>query len=189
MSEQAAKFVSEAIVWIAILAAFAVIGGYHLWDQRRRRRRRARIRAEGDWGPNRTAVNTVLVAAGRLDAVAADRLAARRRAAFLWDPRLDKIPKAARAARHRAFESERDDYSFAAAQEALARARASLGHAPQGAAVREAADCAAETAAAIVAAERLSSTEYRMLTRAWRDVLGAIELRAHSEDTAAEITT
>ena len=82
---------------------------YHLWDQRRRRRRRARICAEGDWGPNPYGGQAVLVAAGRLDAVAADRLAARRRAAFLWDPRLDTIPKVARAARHRAFESERDD--------------------------------------------------------------------------------
>lgn len=135
------------------------------------------------------AVQAVLTAAGRLDPAAAERLAIRRRAAFKWDPRLDTIPKVAKAARRRAFENERDDRSLAAAEEASARARLALGHAAQGAAVHEAADCAAETAAAIVAAERIPSAEFRMLVRAWRDVIGTIDLgwtRTDARDDAAD---
>ncbi len=178
MSDSERAVLSELIVWVALVGAFLAILGLHLFDQRRRRRNRARIRLEGDWGPNAAAVEAVLLAAARLDATTAERLAGRRRAAFAWDPRLEKAPRAARDARRRAFENERDDRALAAAEQARARAATALGHAAQGSSVREAADCAAETAGAIVSIDRIPDPEYRMLTRAWRDVFGLPSVRS-----------
>jgi hypothetical protein len=180
MTDQARAFLSEAIVWVVLLGAFLVLLGVHFLDQRRRRGNRARIRRDGDWGPRAAAVEMVLAAARRLDATTAERLAQRRRAAFAWDPRLDKPPKVARDARRRAFENERDDRAMAAAEEGRARAIAALGHAAQGAAVRETAESAAETAAAIVAFDRIPGPEFRMLTKAWRDVFGQLDVRGGS---------
>ena len=80
--------------------------------------------------------------------------------------------------RDRAFASERDDAARAAADEARAAVRAALAGAPPaelGKRVRlEAAECAAETAGAIAAVDRLAATEFRMLTRAWCTVVGPI---------------
>ena len=171
----------DLLLTLVLVGLFAAYLALHLVDLQRRRQSRARIRSERDWGPNAAAVEAVLASAGRLDAVAAERLARRRRAAFEWDPRLEKIPKVGRTARNRAFANERDDRALAAAEEAQTRAEAALGHAPQGASVREAADCAAETAGAIVAAPRISGVEFRMLTRAWREVVGPIDVRARQE--------
>jgi hypothetical protein len=45
----------------------------------------------------------------------------------------------------------------------------------------EAAECAAETAGAIVAVERIPSVEFRMLTRAWRTVVGPVGVAPRRE--------
>ncbi len=187
MSDQVRALASELIVWVILLGAFGALASLHFVDQRRRRVRRGRIRDAGDWGPHADAVELVLAAASALRGEVAERLAARRRAAFAWDPRLEREPKAARAARARAFENERDDRSLAAADEARARAVEALGIPPGGrgrqdaSPSREAAECAAETAGAIVAVERIPSAEFRMLTRAWREVVGPIDVRAARE--------
>ena len=159
-------------------AAFVALFAVHRWDLRRRRRRVAALRAAGDFGPNSAAVASGVAAAAGLDATAAGRLSVERRRAFEWDPRLEKIPKAARHARDRAFASERDDVAMAAANEARDAVRAAL-DVPQAGELEErvrleAAECAAETAGAIAAVDRLSATEFRMLTRAWRTVVGPI---------------
>ena len=147
----------------------------HRWDLRRRRRRVAALRAAGDFGPNSAAVAGVVAAAGAVDATAAERLSVERRRAFEWDPRLDKVPKVARLARDRAFANERDDVARAAADAARDAATAALAGAPLEARVlSEAAECAAETAAAISAVERIPAAEFRMLTRAWRTVIGPV---------------
>jgi hypothetical protein len=159
-------------------AAFVALFALHRWDLLRRRRRVAALRAAGDFGPNSAAVAGVIAAAGGLDAKTAGRLSVERRRAFEWDPRLDKIPKVARHARERAFASERDDVTRAAADAARDAALAVLAGAPpdelEERVRREAAECAAETAGAIAAAERLAAGEFRMLTRAWRTVVGPI---------------
>ena len=171
-------FSADLLMTLLFGAAFAALFALHRWDLRRRRRRVAALRAAGDFGPNSAAVASVVAAAGGLDAIAAGRLSVERRRAFEWDPRLDKIPKVARHARDRAFASERDDVARAAADEAREAVRAALAGAPPAALeerVRlEAAECAAETAGAIVAVDRLAAAEFRMLTRAWRTVMGPI---------------
>jgi hypothetical protein len=169
---------ADLLMTLVFVAAFVALFSLHRWDLRRRRRRVAALRATGHFGPNSAAVVSVVAAAGGLDATAAGRLAAERRRAFEWDPRLDKIPKVARHARDRAFASERDDVAMAASDEARDAVRAAL-HGPQPGELEErvrleAAECAAETAGAIAAVDRLSATEFRMLTRAWRTVVGPI---------------
>ena len=110
-------------------------------------------------------------------------LAVERRRAFEWDPRLEKVPKVARLARDRAFANQRDDVTRAAADAARDAATAALPAPPalEARVRREAAECAAETAAAIAAAERIPAAEFRMLTRAWRTVLGPIGVAPRRE--------
>ena len=169
---------ADLLMTLLFGAAFLALFVLHRWDLRRRRRRVAALRAAGDFGPNSTAVASVVAAAGRLDATTAGKLEIERRRAFEWDPRLDKIPKVARHARDRAFASERDDVAVAASDEARDAVRAALAGTPPAELeerVRlEAAECAAETAGAIAAVDRLAATEFRMLTRAWRTVVGPI---------------
>ena len=162
-------------VFVALLAA-------HRWDLRRRRRLVDALRASGDFGPNSAAVAALIAAAHALDAHAAGRLSVERRRAFEWDPRLDKIPKAARLARDRAFANQRDDVTWAAAAAARDAAAAALAGAAVEARVRrEAAECAAETAGAIAAAARMPAAEFRMLTRAWRAVIGPVGVASRRE--------
>jgi len=168
-------FSADLLLTFLFGAAFVALFALHRWDLRRRRRRVAALRAVGDFGPNSAAVVAVVAAAGVVDPAAAERLAVERRRAFEWDPRLDKVPKAARLARDRAFASERDDVARAAADAARDAVGAALAAAPLEARIlREAAECAAETAAAIAAAERIPAAEFRMLTRAWRTVVGPV---------------
>jgi hypothetical protein len=171
-------FSADLLLTLLFGAAFVALFALHRWDLRRRRRRIAALRAAGDFGPNSAAVAAVLAAAGGLDADAAGKLAIERRRAFEWDPRLDKIPKVARLARDRAFASERDDVARAAADAARDAATAALAaEAPEvleERVRREAAECAAETSAAIAAAARIPGAEFRMLTRAWRTVVGPV---------------
>lgn len=173
---------ADVLLTLVLGAAFLALLGLHRWDLRRRRRRAAAFRAAGYFGPNSAAVVAVVAAAGTLDAAAAGSLAVERRRAFEWDPRLDKVPKVARLARDRAFASQRDDVARAAADAARDSATAALA----GAAVevrvrREAAECAAETAGAIAAAARIPAAEFRMLTRAWRTVVGPIRVAPRRE--------
>ena len=178
LRQLSADFLLTLLFGVAFIVLFAV----HRWDLRRRRRRVAAIRASGDFGPNRAAVAAVVAAAGGLGAAAARDLAAGRRLAFDWDPRLEKVPKAARLARDRAFGSERDDVARAAAEAARAAARSALATADVDARVRlEAAECAAETAGALVAVERIPAAEFRMLTRAWRSVVGPVGVSPRRE--------
>jgi hypothetical protein len=44
-----------------------------------------------------------------------------------------------------------------------------------------AAECAAETAAAVVAVERIPADEFRILTKAWREVIGPVAVRPRRE--------
>jgi len=171
-------FTADLLLTLLFGAAFVALFALHRWDLRRRRRRIAALRAAGDFGPNSAAVAAVIAAADGLDAEAAEKLAVERRRAFEWDPRLDKIPKVARLARDRAFASERDDVARAAADAARDAATAALAAAApevlEERVRREAAECAAETAAAIAAAARTPGAEFRMLTRAWRTVVGPV---------------
>jgi hypothetical protein len=173
---------ADLLLTLFLGAVFLALFLLHRWDLRRRRRRVDALRAAGDFGPNSAAVAAVVAAAGRLNGTSADALAVERRRAFEWDPRLEKIPKVARLARDRAFANQRDDVTRAAADAARDAATAALLGAPVEARVRrEAAECAAETAAAIAAAERIPAAEFRMLTRAWRTVLGPIGVAPRRE--------
>jgi hypothetical protein len=176
--EGARLFSADLLMTLLFGAAFVALFALHRWDLRRRRRRVAALRAAGAFGPNSAAVAGVVAGAAGLDPAAAARLSIERRRAFEWDPRLDKIPKVARHARDRAFASERDDVARAAADEAREAVLAALLGAPPAELedrVRlEASECAAETAGAIAAVERLAAAEFRMLTRAWRTVVGPI---------------
>ncbi len=176
MTDDALRQVSaDLLLTLVIGALFLALFAMHRLDMRRRRLRIAAFRAAGDYGPNSQSVAAVLAAAGALDGNAARELAAERRRSFDWDPRLDKLPKAARMARDRAFASERDDVARAAAEAARDAARGALAAAAADERVRvEAAECAAETAGALVAVERLEAAEFRMLTRAWRTVIGPV---------------
>lgn len=173
---------ADLLLTLLFGAVFVALFALHRWDLRRRRRRVAALRAAGDFGPNSSAVADVVAAAGALDAAAADRLAVERRRAFEWDPRLDKVPKVARLARDRAFASERDDVARAAADAARDAAMAALAGAPlEPRILSEAAECAAEAAGAIAAAERIPAAEFRMLTRAWRTVVSPIGVAPRRE--------
>jgi hypothetical protein len=173
---------ADLLLTLVLGAGFLVLFAVHRWDLRRRRRRVAAIRAAGDFGPNGGPVRALLEAAGSLDAAAARDLAAGRRLAFDWDPRLEKVPKAARLARDRAFASERDDAARAAAEAARDAAAAALATVDVEPRVRaEAAECAAETAGALVAVERIPAAEFRMLTRAWRTVVGPVGVAPRRE--------
>ncbi len=195
-AEQARALSSDLIAWVVLLGAFLLLASFHFLDVRRRRLRRRAIRTGGDYGPRSPEVLAVLAAAAMLDPATARRLAGARRRTFDWDPRMQKPPKAARTARDRAFANERDDRATAAAEEARERATIALAAPPAGGALgagsagssapadpdllldaREAAECAAETAGAIVAAERIPAPEYRLLTRAWREVIGSVAVR------------
>ena len=183
MTDDGGRLLSaDLLVTLLFVVAFLVLFAFHRWDLRRRRRRVASLRAAGDFGPNSAAVAAVLAGAAGLDAAAARDLAAGRRQAFDWDPRLDKVPKAARLARDRAFASERDDVARAAAEAARAAAATALAAAAVEPRVRtEAAECAAETAGAMAAAERIPAAEFRMLTRAWRTVVGPVGVAPRRE--------
>jgi hypothetical protein len=166
---------ADILMTVFIVAVFLVLFGVHRLDLRRRRRRVMALRAAGSFGPNSASVAAVVAAAATLDVSAARSLAEERRRAFDWDPRLDKPPKAARAARDRAFANERDDVARAAAEAARDAAMGSLAGAAIDERVRiEAAGSAAETAGAMVSVDRLTAAEFRMLTRAWRTVVGPI---------------
>jgi hypothetical protein len=180
--DQLRTFVADLLLTGMFVVVFLVLLGLHRLDLRRRRRRVADLRAAGDFGPRSAAVAEVVAAAAGLDASAATALAAERRRAFEWDPRLAKPPKAARQARDRAFASERDDVARAAAEEARdAATRALTGAALEPGALAEAAEAAAEAAASIVAADRISAEEFRMLTRAWRTAVGPVRASPRRE--------
>jgi hypothetical protein len=173
---------ADLVLTLLIGALFLALLAVHRLDMRRRRIRVRALRAAGSFGPNSAPVGAVVTAAGDLDAPAARALADERRRAFDWDPRLEKPPKAARIARDRAFASERDDTARAAADAARDAAMAALAGAPIDDRVRaEAAECAAETAAALVASPRIPSAEFRMLTRAWRTVVGPVGVAPRRE--------
>ena len=175
---------ADLLLTLFLGAVFLALFLLHRWDLRRRRWRVDALRAAGDFGPNSAAVAGVVSAAGALDAKAAERLSVERRRAFEWDPRLEKVPKVARLARDRAFANQRDDVARAAADAARDAATAALLGAPpalEARVRREAAECAAETAAAIAAADRIPAAEFRMLTRAWRTVLGPIGVAPRRE--------
>jgi hypothetical protein len=163
---------------VAFLALFAL----HRWDLRRRRIHAAALRTAGDFGVNSATVAAVVAAAAGLDADTAQRLAVERRRAFEWDPRLEKVPKVARLARDRAFANQRDDVARAAADAGRDAAIAALAGATLEERVRrEAAECIAETAGAVSAAPRIPAAEFRMLTRAWRTVVGPIGVAPRRE--------
>jgi hypothetical protein len=173
---------ADLLLTFVLGAVFVILYAVHRWDLLRRRRRVAALRAAGEFGPNRVAVAAVVAAAAGLDTRRAEDLAAERRRSFEWDPRLEKVPKAARAARDRAFANERDDVARAAADAARDAARGALADAAVDARVRlEAAECAAETAGAVVATERIPAAEFRMLTRAWRTVVGPVGVQPRRE--------
>lgn len=183
MTDEGLRQVSADLVLTLVIGAlFLVLLAAHRIDLRRRRRRVAAMRAAGDFGPNSSRVAAVVAAAGALDETAARDLAAERRRSFDWDPRLEKPPKAARIARDRAFATERDDVARAAAETARAAAAEALAGAPVDARIRaEAAESAAETAGALVAVERIPAAEFRMLTRAWRTVIGPVGVTPRRE--------
>jgi hypothetical protein len=173
---------ADLILTLVIGAVFVALLVGHRLDMRRRRRHVAALRAAGDFGPNSGPVVAVVARAGALDGVAARELAAERRRAFDWDPRMQKPPKAARAARDRAFATERDDVARAAAEAARDAATTALAGAPVDERIRaEAAESAAETAGALVAVERIPAAEFRMLTRAWRTVIGPVGVTPRRE--------
>lgn len=176
MTDEALRaLAADLLITFAFGTLFLALFAAHRWDMRRRRRRVAVLRESGTFGPRSQAVKDVVVAAAELGAAAARALAAERRRAFEWDPRLRRVPRAARAARDRAFANERDDVARAAAEEARDATRRALSGEDLDDAVRsEAAECAAETAAAIVAADRIPSADFRMLTRAWRSIVGPV---------------
>ncbi len=180
VTEDAIRTLSADILFtLAIGVLFLVLFGLHRRDLRRRRARVAALRQAGDFGERSAAVAALVASAGTLEPAAAAALAAERRRAFDWDPRLDRVPKAARTARDRAFASERDDVARAAADAARDAATGALTGALAGAHLEdrvrtEAAEAAAEAAAAIVAAERIPAAEFKMLTRAWRAVVGPV---------------
>lgn len=180
--DQLRTFVADLLLTGVFVAVFLALLALHRLDLRRRRGRVAALRRAGDFGPRSGAVADVVAAAAELDAAAAAALAAERRRSFEWDPRLTRPPKAARQARDRAFASERDDVARAAAEEARdAAARALAGAAIDEPVRAEAAESAAEAAAAIVAADRITAAEFRMLTRAWRTVVGPVRASPRRE--------
>jgi len=184
----------EILVWGIILVAFLGLLGLHLADMRRRRARTAEIRATGDFGERAAAVRDIVERAGRLVPAEGARLAEARRRAAQRDPRLNRDPAAIRRARDRAYANQRDVVAVAAAAAARAAALAALVAAPGDptapprpgtvAAVDrgDAALAAADAAAAVVAADRIPAEEFRLLTRAWREVVGPVGARPRPEE-------
>ena len=179
--DQARDLASELLVWVALLGAFGILVAFHLLDGRRRRRRVVEICATGAYGPRAEIVRAIVARAGALGPDDAARLASARSAALDFDPRVRKPPAAARRARDRAFANERDVLALAAATGARNAALGALATLTDPALRRTAAECAAETAAAIVAVERMPADEFRALTRAWREVIGPIAVRPQRE--------
>jgi hypothetical protein len=180
-ADQARNLASDLLVWVVLLGAFGILAAIHLLDGRRRRRRVVEICATGAYGPRAEIVRAIVARAGLLDADEATRLEAARRAALEYAPRGRKAPAAARRARDRAFANERDVVALAAATGARDAALAGLATLPDPALRRLAAECAAETAAAVVAVDRIPAEEFRALTRAWREVIGPIAVRPRRE--------
>ena len=178
---QARDLASELILWVALLGGFGILAAFHILDGRRRRRRVVEICATGAYGPRAEIVASIVARAGSLGPDEAARLEAARRIALEYDPRARKAPAAARRARDRAFANERDVVALAAATGARDAALAALVELPDPALRRLAAECAAETAAAVVAVERIPAGEFRALTRAWREVIGPIAVRPRRE--------
>ena len=180
-AEQAGNFASELLVWVGLLGAFGILAAIHLVDGRRRARRVVEIRAAGAYGSRAEVVQAIVARAGLLGADEAARLDAARSVALERDPRARKLPAAARRARDRAFANERDVVALAAATAARDAALAALVSLPDPALRRAAAECAAETAAAVVAVDRMPAAEFRALTRAWREAIGPLPVRPRRE--------
>jgi hypothetical protein len=180
-SAQVRDLASELILWVALLGGFGILAAFHFVDGRRRRRRVIEICATGAYGPRAGIVAAIVSRAGSLAPDEATRLEAARRTALEYDPRARKAPRAARRARDRAFANERDVVALAAATGARDAALAALVELPDPALRRLAAECAAETAAAVVAVDRIPADEFRALTRAWREVIGPIAVRPRRE--------
>lgn len=178
---QVRDLASELLVWVALLGGFGILAAIHLVDGRRRRRRVVEICATGAYGPRAEIVSAIVARAGSLAPDEAARLEAARRVALKYDPRARKAPAAARRARDRAFANERDVVALAAAAGARDAALEALVAIPDPALRRLAAECAAETAAAVVAVDRIPADEFRALTRAWREVIGPIAVRPRRE--------
>jgi hypothetical protein len=172
---QVRDLASELILWVALLGGFGILAAFHFVDGRRRRRRVIEICATGAYGQRAGIVAAIVARAGSLAPDEATRLEAARRTALEYDPRARKAPRAARRARDRAFANERDVVALAAATGARDAALAALVER------RLAAECAAETAAAVVAVDRIPADEFRALTRAWREVIGPIAVRPRRE--------
>jgi hypothetical protein len=180
-ADQARDFASELLVWVAMLGVFGILAGFHFLDGRRRRRRVVEICAAGAYGPHAEIVGAIVTRAASLTADEAERLEAARRVALDYDPRARKAPAAARRARDRAFANERDVVALAAATGARNAALAALATLADPALRRTAAECVAETAAAVAAVDRIPADEFKALTRAWREVIGPIALRPRRE--------
>jgi hypothetical protein len=103
------------------------------------------------------------------------------RAALGYGPTARMAPAATRRARDRAFANERDVVALAAAAGARDAALAALAALQDPALRRVAAECAAETAAAVVAVDRIPADEFRILTKAWREVIGPVAVRPRRE--------
>jgi len=180
-ADQARNLASELIVWVALLGAFGILAAIHLIDGRRRRRHVVEICATGAYGPRAEAVAAIVARAGLLAPDEAERLEVARRAAMGYGPRARKAPAATRRARDRAFANERDVVALAAAAGARDAALAALAALEDPALRRVAAECAAETAAAVVAVDRIPADEFRILTKAWREVIGPVAVRPRRE--------
>jgi hypothetical protein len=180
-ADQARNLASELLVWVVLLGAFGILAAFHLLDGRRRRRRVAEICRIGDYGPRAEVVQAIVARALALDAGQAAQLVAARRTALAYDLRARRAPAAARRARDRAFANERDVVALAAATGARDAALAALAALPDPDLRRTAAECAAETAAAVVAVDRIPADEFRALTEAWSRVIGPIAARPRRE--------
>ena len=183
----------EALVSGILLLAFLGLLGLHVVDMRRRRARAAEIRATGDYGERAAAVREIIERAGRLLPAEGARLAEARRRAAQRDPRVNRDPAGVRRARDRAYANQRDVVGVAAAAAARDAALVALVAAtgdpaapPRPGTVAgvdrgDAALAAADAAAAVVAADRIPAEEFRLLTRAWREVIGPVGARPRAE--------
>jgi hypothetical protein len=172
-TDPAGAFSAEFALWVGLIAAFVLLGGYHLVDTRRRARRVRAIQASGDYGPRSAAIGGLLATIGRMSPAEIARLGDAHRRATGRDPRMDRDPAEFRRLRDRAYGNQRDIVAVAAARAAGDAIRTS----PSAATVapgdlRDAALAAADAAGAAVAGERLEREELRLLTRAWREVNG-----------------
>jgi hypothetical protein len=172
-TDPAGALSAELALWVGLIAAFVLLLGYHLVDTRRRARRLRSIRASGDYGPRSATVAGMLAAIGRMAPADIARLGDAHRRATGRDPRMDRDPAEFRRLRDRAYGNQRDIVAVAAAQaagDAIRTAPAAATVAPVD--LRDAALAAADAAGATVAADRLEREELRLLTRAWREVVG-----------------